>query len=155
MAEPKPWVDMPGLRRMSWRKMGAIGGALALAGVVLGGLLLLGLPVLLIGGLLLLLTSPCTCAVGCCTAPLWIPLLLFVGIPALIFFVTTGGIMLLLTVLAGLTGAAGWWIYRYNRGPMPPGGDAMQRVLDRLRGRSREVTERISKVGQQAASAAS
>ncbi|GBG77446.1 hypothetical protein CBR_g23895 [Chara braunii] len=122
--------SMSRLRQMSWKKLSLIGAGVGLAAMALMMLtvvtLVVGTPVLIFGGIALLLVSPCLC----CTAPLWLPPLLFIGIPTLIFFVVTGGIAMFLAVM---TSVGSWWLYRYRRGPMPPGGHLVERMIDRLR----------------------
>ncbi|GBG68980.1 hypothetical protein CBR_g3679 [Chara braunii] len=96
-------------------------------------LLVVGLPALVVVGGILLLFSPLILV----TSPLWIPVVLF-------FLIVGGGLAATVAAILGL-----WWLYRYFRGPMPPGGKQMYMVKEYVRGVVQRTTGTISKKGHQ------
>ncbi|GBG92317.1 hypothetical protein CBR_g55162 [Chara braunii] len=118
VAEPAKTM-MQRLRGMSYTKWAALlvgVGILMAVGTAL--LVVLGIPALVIGGGALLLFSP----IILLTSPLWIPVVLF--------FVTITGIFL---AFVGTTSAgifALWWVYRYFRTPLPPGGQQVYQLKE-------------------------
>ncbi|GBG62474.1 hypothetical protein CBR_g30795 [Chara braunii] len=123
------------LKSMGYKRwalvLATMGGVLtALATPVL---LVVGLPALVLVGGILLLFSPLILV----TSPLWIPVVLF--------FLTVGGV--LAATVAAIFGL--WWLYRYFRGPMPPGGKQLYRVKEYVRGVVQRTTGTIAKKGHQ------
>ncbi|GBG91732.1 hypothetical protein CBR_g53547 [Chara braunii] len=96
-------------------------------------LLVVGLPALVVVGGILLLFSPLILV----TSPLWIPVVLF-------FLTVGGGLAATAAAIFGL-----WWLYRYFRGPMPPGGKQMYMVKEYVRGVMQRTTSTIAKKGHQ------
>ncbi|GBG78356.1 hypothetical protein CBR_g26385 [Chara braunii] len=124
-----------------WRKRD-IAALVLVLGTLLGGggilLTLVGPPTLFIGGALLLLLSP----ILLCTAPLWIPLVIFLGI-LLAIAVGFGGMALMASV-------AVWWMYRYFRGPLPPGGAVLDKTQQQLQQSVLQAKEYVTRMGSNA-----
>ncbi|GBG87043.1 hypothetical protein CBR_g44500 [Chara braunii] len=136
MADSKSWLQMPDVHQINWKRWGLVGGGLALAVMAVVTLtiitVVIGTPLLVVGGGAILLASPLILFTACCTAPLWIPLLLFVGIPALIFLLVTGGLTAVVAISAVTASVGLWWVYRYYKGPMPFGGHQVEYVQRRV-----------------------
>ncbi|GBG89569.1 hypothetical protein CBR_g49358 [Chara braunii] len=126
-----------------YRSLSYTGEAMVVMGIVtaallgVGAVLLVGTPTVVVGGGLLLLFSPLLLL----TSPLWIPVVLF--------FLTMAGVVLGGGALAVAMAVVGYWVYRYNKGPMPLGGGMVLKLQERMKNTMQKTKEVAMEKGPQ------